>query len=134
MDAKELKNRVYKFSVSIVKFVNEIDTKRINISLMDQLIRSATSIGANLIEARSAHSKKDFIKFYEIALKSSNETKYWLCLIRDALNIQKNIKELLTEGDEISKILASSIITMKSNSKFIKEPYEDYNSNKIFEI
>jgi len=64
MDAKELKNRVYKFSVSVIKFVNKVDSKRINISLMDQLIRSAASIGANLVEARSAHSKKDFIKFY----------------------------------------------------------------------
>ena len=129
MDAKELKNRVYKFSVSIVKFVNEMETKRINISLTEQLIRSGTSIGANLIEARSAHSKKDFIKFYEIALKSNNETKYWLCLIRDALNINSGIKELLDEADELSKILASSIITMKSNSKFIKEPFEPYGSD-----
>lgn len=129
MNAKELKNRVYKFSISIVKFVNEIEIKRINISLIDQLIRSATSVGANLIEARSAHSKKDFIKFYEIALKSCNETKYWLCLIRDALNIKTGIKKLLDEADEISKILASSIITMKSNLKFIREPYETYDSD-----
>ena len=131
MDAKELKNRVYKFSVSIVKFINTIDLKRINISLADQLIRSATSIGANLIEARAAHSKRDFIKFYEISLKSSNETKYWLCLMRDALNIQNGIKELLNEADEISKIIASSVITMKSNSGFVKEPYEPYDSFNI---
>jgi four helix bundle protein len=116
MDAKELKDRVYKFSVSIVKFVNTVEIKRVNISLIDQLIRSATSIGANMVEARAAHSKKDFIKFYEIALKSSNETKYWLCLIRDVLNVKGNIKELLDEANELSKILASSIITMKSNS------------------
>jgi four helix bundle protein len=134
MDAKELKNRVYRFSVSVVKFVNKIDSKRINISLMDQTIRSATSIGANLIEARAAHSKKDFIKFYEIALKSSNETKYWFCLLRDALNINDGIEELLNEANEISKILAVSVITMKSNSKFIKEPSEDYNSNLSFEV
>ena len=63
MDSKELKNRVYKFSVSIIKFVNELEVKKINISLIDQLVRSATSIGANMIEARSAHSRKDFIKF-----------------------------------------------------------------------
>jgi len=129
MDAKELKDRVYKFSVSIVKFVNTVEIKRVNISLIDQLIRSATSIGANMVEARAAHSKKDFIKFYEIALKSSSETKYWLCLIRDVLNVKGNIKELLDEANELSKILASSIITMKSNSKFIKEPYETYSSD-----
>ena len=132
MDAKELKNRVYKFSVSIIKFVNEIEVKKINISLIDQLVRSATSIGANMIEARSAHSKKDFIKFYEISLKSSNETKYWLCLLRDGLKIDKNkINSLLKEADEISKIIASSIITMKSKPGFVKEPYEPYNSFNI---
>ena len=134
MEAKELKNRVYRFSVSIVRFVNNIETKRINISLMDQLIRSAASIGANLIEARAADSKKDFIKFYEIALKSSNETKYWLCLIRDALDIKDGIGELLIEANEISKIIAASIITMKSKTQFIKEPSEDYNSDLSFEI
>src|SRR3972149_11310454 len=132
MDAKELKNRVYKFSVSIIKFVNEIEVKKINISLIDQLVRSATSIGANMIEARAAHSKKDFIKFYEISLKSSNETKYWLCLLRDGLKIDKNkINSLLKEADEISKIIASSIITMKSKPGFVKEPYEPYNSFNI---
>lgn len=129
MDAKELKNRVYRFSVSAVRFVNNIETKRINISLMDQLIRSAASIGANLIEARAAHSKKDFIKFYEIALKSSNETKYWLCLIRDALDIKNGTNKLLIEANEISKIIAASIITMKKNSKLI-----GYNIDLNFEI
>ena len=44
--------------------------------MTDQLLRSATSIGANVVEAKSASSKRDFIKFYEIALKSANETKY----------------------------------------------------------
>ena len=61
--------------------IDSIKIKTVFYSLISQLLRSATSIGANLVEARAAHSKKDFIKFYEIALKSSNETKYWLCLI-----------------------------------------------------
>jgi four helix bundle protein len=129
MDAKELRNRVYKFSVSIIKFVNAIEVKRINTSIIDQLIRSVTSVGANIIEARAAHSKKDFIKFYEIALKSYNETKYWLCLIRAGLQIENNIKTLLAEASELSNIIASSIITLKSNSNFIKEPYEVYESD-----
>jgi len=79
--------------------------------------------------------KKILLSFYEISLKSSNETKYWLCLLRDGLKIDKNkINNLLKEADEISKIIASSIITMKSNSKFVKEPYEDYKADLKFEI
>ncbi len=84
--------------------------------IADQLIRSATSIGANVIKAKLSSSKKDNIKFFEIALKSSNETKYWCLLIREAAqeaDLKEGADELLKEADEISKILASSILTLK---------------------
>ena len=85
--------------------------------MIDQLLRASTSIGANLIEARAAHSKKDFIKFYEIALKSSNETKYWLCLLRDGLKIDKmKINSFLTEANEISKIVGSIVVKLKAQN------------------
>jgi four helix bundle protein len=68
---KDIKLRCYNFSLSI-RLIDSIDIKQIFYSLINQLLRSSTSVGANLVEARSAHSKKDFIKFYEISLKSSN--------------------------------------------------------------
>jgi four helix bundle protein len=77
---QDIKIRCYSYSIQTIKFLDAITIKSIFHSLINQLLRSATSIGANLIEAKSAHSKKDFIKFYEIALKSANETKYWICL------------------------------------------------------
>jgi four helix bundle protein len=102
--------------LSIIKYIQSIEVKRLYYSVFDQLLRSSTSIGANVIEGKSAHSKKDFIKFYEIALKSANETKYWLMLIEKGLNINKEgTKKLYTEADEISKILATIIIKTKSN-------------------
>jgi four helix bundle protein len=112
---EEFKNRVYRFSVSIVRFTHEVSEKqRINYSLIDQLLRAATSIGANFIEAKSSSSKKEFLRYFEIALKSANETKYWLCLFRDALELDKEkINGFIKEADEISKIIASSILTMK---------------------
>jgi four helix bundle protein len=71
-----------------------------------------------VVEAKSASSKRDFIKFYEIALKSANETKYWLGLLRDATEANKGkINELLKEADEISRMLGSSLLTLK-NKKF----------------
>ncbi|HDH45063.1 MAG TPA: four helix bundle protein [Thermococcus sp.] len=80
----------------------------------DQLLRSATSIGANLIEAKSSSSKKDFIKFYEIALKSCNETIYWLGLLRDGkLASASKINPLIKETDEIGKMIGSSLLTLK---------------------
>jgi len=82
---------------------------------MDQLLRSATSIGANVVEGKAGSSKKDFKNFYTIALKSVNETKYWLCLVRDTniVNVEKDkIVELIAEADELSKIIASIVINL----------------------
>jgi len=82
--------------------------------MFDQLLRSATSIGANVVEGKSGSSKKDWKNFYVIALKSANETKYWLCLIGETLEVSKNkINELIKEADEISKIIASIILSAK---------------------
>lgn len=57
--------------------------------MFDQLLRSAISIGANVVEGRAGSSKKDWLKFMHISLKSANETKYWLCLIRDTMDVDK---------------------------------------------
>lgn len=112
----KLKQRCYKFSVKIINFIGHISDKKIYFSVIDQLIRSSTSVGANIIEARASSSKKDFIRFYEIALKSSNETGYWISLIKDTfLQNNERISELLRENEEISKIIAASILTMKHN-------------------
>ena len=87
--------------------------------ISDQLLRSATSIGANIVEAKASSSKRDFIKFYEIALKSANETEYWLGLLRDATQADKNkTNQLLVEVEEISKMLGSSLLTLKNKKKF----------------
>jgi len=112
----DLKQRCYDFSIEVIKFARSIPNKQVYYSILDQLIRAATSIGANVIEAKSASSRKDFLRFYEIALKSSNETKYWFSLIKDTTDIDKEkIDTLFNEVTEISKIIAASVITMKNN-------------------
>ena len=110
-----LRARCYYFSVEVIKFIESETTSRVYHSIIDQLIRSSTSVGANIIEAKSASSKKDFIKYYEIALKSGNETKYWLALLRDAMKIDRDkIAPFLQEVSEITNIIAASILTMKN--------------------
>jgi four helix bundle protein len=110
-----LKYRCYYFSIEIIKLLDTLPEKRVYWIIGDQLLRSATSVGANVVEARAASSKKDFIKFYEISLKSANESKYWLALLRDVTLIDKNRIELsLRELEEISKILGASLLTMKN--------------------
>lgn len=114
----DLKIRCYYFSIGVIKFLGILPEKKIYWVINDQLLRSATSIGANIIEAKSSSSKKDFIKFYEIALKSANESKYWFGLLRDATDAPKDkISALLSELNEISRMLGASIITLK-NKKF----------------
>jgi four helix bundle protein len=106
--------RCYEFSKSVVLFINKNEFRRIHYPIVDQLLRSATSIGANVIEARSGNSRKNLISFFSIALRSANETKYWLCLIRDTLEVDKTeANDLIREADEISKILARSLLTLK---------------------
>lgn len=110
----DLKERCYRFSLGVIAFTNTLPNKRSAWVITDQLIRSATSIGANLIEARASSSRLEFKKFYEIALKSANETKYWLCLLRDTqLTESQIINDLLRETIEIANMLASGVIKLK---------------------
>ena len=110
---KEFIQRLIKFSIKIIKFSALFKNDSLFWSINNQLIRSATSIGANVVEAKSSHSKKDYIKFFEIALKSANETKYWLAIFKELKPKEKEIDELLRENIEIAKIIASSLITLK---------------------
>ena len=109
-----IKHRAFYFSKNVVLFISKQQYHKIYFSMFDQLLRSATSIGANLVEGVAGSSKNDFLKFNIIALKSANETKYWLCLIRDTIQVDKTIVEgFIKEADEISKIIASIIINSK---------------------
>ncbi len=116
--SKNTNTRVYLFTLMIIKFINTLPNNRSFWSIRDQLLRSATSIGANMIEAKASHSRKDFIRYYEIALKSANESKYWLCLIRDSYPAYcLECKNLLKELHEISNMLGSSVLTLKGRNK-----------------
>jgi len=113
----DLKQRCYKFSLDIISLADVLPNKRIFWIIIDQLIRSATSIGANLVEFRASSSRLEFKKFYEIALKSANETKYWLNLLKDSCLIDKNkIDLLLKETNEIANMFASGVLKLKNKN------------------
>ena len=109
-----LKYRSYKYSLEIVRFVANLPKIKIAEIIGGQLLRSGTSVGANIVEAQSGTSRKDFINFYSHALKSANESKFWLCLLRDS-NIGNitMINSLLDETIQIAKMIAKSILTLK---------------------
>lgn len=112
-----LKNRSYLFSVALVKLLDSFGQNSLSIQvIIKQLLRSATSIAANIAEAQAASSKKDFINFYHYALKSSHETKFWLRLLIDTQKLQSNqVEKLLQEATELSKMIASAILTLKAS-------------------
>jgi four helix bundle protein len=113
--SEELKGRIYKWILKLIKFLEGLPKNdTLCRTAENQLIRSGTSIGANYIEAIAGSSKKDFTNFLSHALKSANESKFWLALLRDSDKEDKNeINELLKELVEIANILASSIKTLR---------------------
>jgi len=112
----DIKYRCYKYGISVIKYLRGKEWDAFSIIAVKQVMRSAMSVGANVVEAVNSSSKLEFKRYYEIALKSGNETKYWLCVLRDGFEVNdEEIKLLLNEGSEICKILAASILTLKQN-------------------
>jgi len=115
---KMLKLRAFNLARAVMKLADKFPQKRSAWIIVDQLIRAATSIGANIIEAQAASSKRDFINFLNHSLKSGNETKFWLALAKDLdAKLISEIEKLLKETDELVKILGSSIATLKGKNK-----------------
>jgi four helix bundle protein len=115
----ELKDRTYQYSIKMIEFLDNLPKDNSAQIISKQLLRSATSIGANIVEAQASSSKKDFTKYFDYSLKSANESVYWLNLLKDAKKINNNqIEYLLNEAKELAKVLGSSILTLKGKNKF----------------
>jgi len=110
----DVKRESYLFALEIIKYIDSLPKEYVCGTIGKQLLRSATSIGANIVEAKSSSSRRDFINFYNHSLKSANETKYWLELLRDSgKSGALKVDHLLESVISISNILARSILTMK---------------------
>lgn len=110
----ELKERTYRYSIQRVKFLDGLPKDSSTQTIANQLLRSATSIGANIVEAQASSSKRDFTNFFSHSLKSANESLYWLGLLKDAKAIDSLLMEsLLQETRELANILGASILTLK---------------------
>lgn len=114
---RDFKIRLYKYIIRLLKFLSKLPNDSVIREIKSQLTRSGTSIGANYFEAEAASSKKDYQMFFHHALKSANESKFWLAVLRDAelipVNLKRELEDLLQETKELANILASSILTMK---------------------
>lgn len=114
MGENVIKSKSFLFAIRIVKLCQILASEKKEFTMSKQLLRSGTSVGANVRESEHAESKADFIHKLSIALKEANETEYWLDLLKETgylnsseyLSIQKDIKEIL-------KLLISIIKTSK---------------------
>jgi len=115
----DLKKRAYFYALDVIKFIDIVDKKDLCAQIiLKQLLRSATSIGANIVEAQAGSTKKDFTNFFSYALKSANESGFWLGLLQDSAKADKNKTEaLFQETIELANILGSSILTLKGKRK-----------------
>ena len=105
----------YEFAKNIVVFYQHISKEKKEFVLSKQILRSGTSICAQIKEAEFAQSKADFIHKMSIALKEANETLYWLNLLKDTGYCDKiDANPLMTQSEEILKILASIVKSSKA--------------------
>ena len=105
-------------TVFAVKVIKMCDSIKGHYSLVNQLERSSTSIGANIREANYAHSKADFVAKFQIALKECYETEYWIELFVKSELIERELaKELYNQCGTIRRMLIASINTAKENNK-----------------
>ncbi len=115
---KALITRAFVLAKKTIRLVDRFPNKKAAWVISDQLLRAVTSIGANIIEAQAASSKRDFINFINQALKSANETKFWLALAKELdEKLNQEIEDLLNETKELANILGSAIASLKGKRK-----------------
>lgn len=101
------------FALTVIKTCKELKNAKCESVLINQFLRSGTSIGANIREAFFAHGRADFIAKLQIALKECSETEYWIELLIESGYYSD--KEILNNCTELKKMLISSINTAKKN-------------------
>jgi len=110
-----LKEKSYQFAIRIVKLYQFLKEEKKEFTLSKQILRSGTSIGANVEEAIGAQSQKDFYMKLNISYKEVRETHYWLRILHDTNYIdEKQFQSIINDCDELLKITGTIIKTMKS--------------------
>ncbi|MBO5356180.1 MAG: four helix bundle protein [Clostridia bacterium] len=113
-----IREKTKSIAVKILKLCDKIDTKKGKSVLINQIVKSSTSIGANVNEANYASSRADFINKLHIALKECYETEYWLEILSEINCVEKNkIDDIMQDCGVVRKMLVKSINTAKENEK-----------------
>ena len=114
-----IEEKSFEFAVSIVKKMRDVRQKHREYDLTGQLVRSATSIGANVAEAQKGYSKKEFTAKMSISLKEANEACYWLRLMTSTGYLEAGEgMELQKQADEVVRILSSIVKSSKESKEY----------------
>lgn len=113
---QHINERTFNFAIRVINLCKSLPKDEANRILINQVIRSATSVGANLEEASGAHTKAEFINCTNIARREARETDYWLRMIHEinSKTIKNRMTDLLKESDEIVSILVVSVKKLQS--------------------
>jgi four helix bundle protein len=117
MDENELKKRTKAFGLQVIKLVGALPNMKVANIISNQLVRSATSVGANYRSACRGRSKPDFISKISIAAEEADESQYWLEILLEAnITSTEFVFPLLKEANELTAILTASIKTARSRT------------------
>jgi four helix bundle protein len=112
-----IRDKSYAFAVRVVKLFQHLGTEKREYVLSKQVLRSGTSIGANVEEAMGGQSEKDFFAKLSIAYKEARETHYWLRLLKDTGYLtEAQAQSILADTEELQKIIGSILKTLREKS------------------
>ncbi len=112
---RDLNGRLFSFSIKTIKYLRTLSDSAENRVIKYQLIKSATSVGANYEEVQGASSKQDFTNKVNISLKEIRESNYWLRLIKELNKESKELNSLISESEELKLILGKIVSTARKN-------------------
>jgi four helix bundle protein len=113
-----VRERAFRFGCAVLTLVVRTPQSPVVRSVIHQLVRAATSVGANLEEAKAASTKREFVRFVEIALREARETHYWLRIVL-AIDIipEAELNPVLGEADQLIRILTTIVLNSKRNAQ-----------------
>lgn len=111
---KDIKKWTLELAILMIKLSEELKKNKIDLDVISQIRRSGASVGANVREAKASSSRKELIRFYDIALRSANETSFWIEVINKGYNFDsEQMKQIKQELEQIEKVIAKIIVNLK---------------------
>jgi four helix bundle protein len=117
--SQDIRDRTFAFACLVARLCSDLSTRPGTRSIVDQLLKSGTAIGANLEEAKAGSSKREFVRYVEISLREARETVYWLRIfLALQLGPKSEVQDLRGEAEQIARILGAIVVSSKGRLVF----------------